>query len=634
MVQDDSLPVPLAQDAALPAGLLRRAEGICFDCAATPLVIHAAVNHVFLSQSYFAGLDYAVLLKVLYGVGPDSLLAQNGGALRFAADIRRFEPQRLGLYKNAKMGRGYAEYFFETLYLEQQELPDGSVIPERRAWLDPDEFVAFMWTKGVHFGVEMAAVAAAIAAAKPERITVAQDLPPTDGRDAAVVEVSQDIHRSDAPREKAGGKVDLLSFQNRFPQIKKDVRLLQKLPPVPGLPGYDMAGRSSPPAQPKDLELRHLAGEGTTVVSLPEGEFLVSTREGFLSVDPKSQRISITDKIVSTEGVSGRTTGNLQLAGAYEEYGDVQELREVNGSDITVHGNVYGNINSKGGEVVLDQNLVGGSVCNAAGGIVVKGTASSAVIQTRAGAIVIGRAENCVIAGTRVEIGEALNCEIVADDIVIGAAQGCAVAGRNVEIESAGPRKRTEMLIYVLVRDVSQFDQELADLAARAAGFGQANDALRRQVDEIAQLPDVRRYLALSARLRNQELVLTAAQGQYVRKIASAVGAELQAIVKLRTELEAGIRQQALIEERAVRVAAQKAEMAGNARCGLHMVDGDTLVRTMTAPAPAAPPLFHLPARDIKTRLRGTPTEGRVLFNDHRGALDWHLAQLSENAGV
>jgi hypothetical protein len=36
----------------------------------------------------------------------------------------------------------------------------------------------------------------------------------------------------------------------------------------------------------------------------------------------------------------------------------VQEQRDVTGSDITVHGNVYGNISSRGGKVVLDKNLV------------------------------------------------------------------------------------------------------------------------------------------------------------------------------------------------------------------------------------------------------------------------------------
>ena len=615
---------PQAQVAALPTGLLRRADGIYLDGTAPAATLVAAVNQVFGSPAFFSGLDYGVLMDALYPLRPSA-----GGVrppLRFAADIVPFDPQRQALYKAPKMGHGYAEYYFELLYLEEMEQPDGTIIPERQTRLDIDEFVADMWFKGIRFGIDVKAVAAAINASKPDRITVAQDLEPALGQDAKVVEVSQDIHRSDAPRERADGTIDLLSFQNRFPQIQQNMRLLKKVPSVAGLPGYDMAGRITPPEAPKDLELRFWAGDGTAVEQQIDGEFLVSTRVGFLNVDAKTNRISITDKIVSTEGVSGRTTGNLELAGAYEEYGDVQELRDVTGGDITVHGHVYGNIHSRGGTVVLDQNLVGGNVTNADGDITIKGVASGAIIHSRTGRITIGRAENCVISAPRVHIEEASNCEIVADDIEIQVAEGCAVAGRNVEMESCGPRKRIEMLIFVLVRDVSQFDDEIADLEARVTAFGIANETSQAEIDRISQLPDVRRYLALAAKLRTQELMLTPEQGQFLRKIAAAVQDEVQAIAKANLDLQVGQTQYKLLRDRADRVIAQKAEVAGYARCGLHKVDGETLVRTMLYQG-GSEPLYLLPAKDIKQRLRGAPSGGEVLLAASQGTLDWHLAE-------
>jgi hypothetical protein len=617
---------PQAQGAALPTGLLRRPDGIYLDGTAPAATLLAAVNQVFSTPAFFQGLDYAVLMDALYPLRP----AANAGGLqpplRFAADIVPFDPQRRGLYKAPKMGRGYAEYYFEPLFIEEMELPDGTVIPERPTRLDPDEFVADMWLKGIRFGIDVKAVAAAIQATKPDRITVAQDLEPAPGQDARVVEVSEDIHRSDAPRARADGTVDLLSFQNRFPQIQHNMRLLMKQPAVAGLPGYDMAGRITPPEAPKDLELRFWAGDGTAVEKNIEGEFLVSTRVGFLNVDAKSNRISITDKIVSLEGVSGRTTGNLELAGAYEEYGDVQELRDVTGGDITVHGHVYGNITSRGGTVVLDQNLVGGHVTNADGDITIKGVASGATIHSRNGRITVGRAENCVITGSKVTITEASNCEIVADDILIEVAEGCAVAGRNVEMESCGPRKRIEMLIFVLVRDVAQFDAEIADLEARVAAFATANATNQEEIDRLSQLPDVRRYLALAAKLRTQELMLTPEQGQFLRKIASAVQEEVKAIAKATQDLQAGQTQHKLLRDRADRVIAQKAEAAGHARCGLHKVDGETLVRTMPYQG-GGDPLYWLPAKDLKQRLRGTPVGGEILLAASSGTLDWHLAE-------
>lgn len=627
MVQDVAQAAPLlvdelpAPDAVLPVGLVRRSGGIYIDVGLPRPALIAAVNQVFRAGFYLTGLSYPVMIGALYGVGPGLCSAQ---AVRLADDVRLMDPLRVPLYKNPKMGHGYAGYYFEPLYLDEEVLADGTVIPERQTRLDIDEFVADMWLKGIQFGIDVAAVAAAMAASKPERITFATDLAPEPGQNATAMEVSSDLHRSDAPKARADGRIDLQSFQNRFPQIQANVRLLKKVPTVPGLPGFDLSGRMTAPPPPVDLTLRFYAGDGTETQTLDDGEYLVSTREGFLSVDAKSNRISITDKIISTEGVSGRTTGNLQLAGAYEEYGDVQEQRDVTGGDITVHGNVYGNIHSRGGIVVLDQNLVSGSVQNALGPISIAGVASNSVIHTGSGAITIARAENCVISGTSVRIEEASNCEIVADDVVISLAEGCAVAGRNVDIESAGPRRRTEMIVHVLVRDVTRFDEEIAELDARLAGLAQTLLAGQQEAERIAALPDVRRYLALAVKLRTQELTLTPEQGQFLRKIATAVATEVQAIDKLKLAIQAAQTQQKLLGDHLAQVTAQKVAAAGVARCGLHLVSGETTVRTMPVSADSAALAMASP-KEIKQRLRGTPNGGDMLFCGSSGSLDWHL---------
>ena len=627
MVQDVAPAAPLsvgeppAPGAGLPIGLVRGTDGIYIDVGLPQPALIAAINQVFRGGFYLTGLNYPLMIKALYGVGPGLGAAQ---ALRLCDDVRLFDPLRVPLYKNPKIGRGYAEYYFEPLFLDEQVLPDGTVIPERQTRLDIDEFVADMWGKGIQFGIDVAAVASAMAASRPERITFATDLEPEPGQSATVMEVSSDLHRSDAPKARADGRIDLQSFQNRFPQIKANARLLKKVPPVPGQPGFDLSGRMTAPEPPQDLTLRFYAGDGTEAKTLEDGEYLVSTREGFLSVDAKSNRISITDKIVSLEGVSGRTTGNLELAGAYEEYGDVQEQRDVTGGDITVHGNVYGNIHSRGGVVVLDQNLVSGSIQNTLGPISIAGVASNSVIHTSGGAITIGRAENCVISGSSVRIGEASNCEIIADEVSISVAEGCAVAGRNLDIESAGPRRRTEMVIHVLVKDVKRFDDEIAELDLRLADFARTIEAGEGEAARIAALPDVRRYLALAVKLRTQELTLTAEQGQFLRKIAGAVAAEIQAIDQLKKDIQVARTQQNLLRDRLARVIEQKVAAAGVARCGLHMVSGETTVRTMPLAADGVS-LTLLPPKEIKLRLRGTPIGGEMLFCDSAGSLDWHL---------
>ncbi len=632
MVQDvatvTSVEAEQAPGLGLPVGLVRRPDGIYIDLSMLQLTLVAAINEVFHSHRYFAGLDYAVLIKALYGVGPEM---PSHELVRIATDLGEIAPERVALYKPPKLGRGYAEYYFETLYLEAQELSDGTILPERATRLNVDEFVTEMWNKGILFGIEVAAVAAAIASSKPDRITVAIDLDPQPGQNATVVEVSSDLHRSDAPKERADGRVDLGSFQNRFPQIEANVRLLKKVPAVPGQPGYDTSGRRTAPEAPQDLTLSFFAGEGTEVRMLDDGEYVVSTRKGFLNVDAKSKRISITDKIISLDGVSGKTTGNLELAGAYEEFGDIQEQRDVTGSDITVHGNVYGNIISRGGTIVLGQNLVSGSVNNTAGNITIAGVASGSVIHTDAGHIQIGRAENCVISATSVTITDASNCEIIADNIRIELAEGCAVAGRDVEIDSAGPRRRTEMVVHVLVRDVSQFDQEIGELGQRETALQLANQEVQQKIEAIAAIPDVRRYLALAQKLRNQELQLSPEQGHLLRKIAGAVATELQSISTLRDELRPGHAQLKMTQEKLQRVIEQKLAATGHARCTLRMVCGETMVRTMPFQTTSTA-LAMLPPKDIKQRVRNAGG-GKMLFCDSAGALNWQLDPRAPSTG-
>eukprot|EP01041_Mallomonas_annulata_P035006 gene35006-57884_t len=202
--------------------------------------------------------------------------------------------------------------------------PDGYGVPSR---LDVDEFVADLWGKHIRFGIDIAAVRAVIESGKSERLNVAHRLPAVQGIDAHVIEVSSDLHRSDAPRQLANGKLDLMAFQNRFPQIKKGVRLLKKVPRQDGKTGFELTGIPIQPPVPKDLDLGAMAGPGTVVDTSAEGEFIITLQAGFLSVDPHTQQVSVGDKIVSRDGVSARTTGNLQLAGDYEEFGEVQEKR-------------------------------------------------------------------------------------------------------------------------------------------------------------------------------------------------------------------------------------------------------------------------------------------------------------------
>jgi uncharacterized protein YigA (DUF484 family) len=487
------------------------------------------------------------------------------------------------------------------------------------AQLDFGEFVADLWTKGIRFGIDAPAVREAIASGKVARLIVARKLPAAPGRDAAFVEVSESIHRSNAPRLLANGRFDLHSFQNRFPQVKAQVRLLRREPPQAGTRGFEMSGIVLEPPPARDLELTTVAGEGTQVEHHDGVDYLVSSREGFINVDSQSKRISIGPKIVSREGVSARTTGNLKLDGDYEEFGEVQEQRTVEGGNITVHGDVFGNISSRGGTIALLKNLMGGSASNANGNIRVAGVASGALLQAKTGEVVLGKAQNCVITGARVVISEAYNCEIMADEVLIKVAAGCAIAARRIEIDSAGPRKQAEMQLHVMVPDTAKYDDKLAECARRAEKHEQQAERCKAQMDAITADQEVRNYLQLASKVRKQEVTLNQEQLALFQKMALKVGPSLKMVARLQVAMKES---QAAQQELGAHVYRQKLTVIGGARCTVRQVAGDMVVRKLLF-NPDLGPAYLLPPKEVKLRVRAALGAQQPLFIGSGGQFDW-----------
>lgn len=601
----------------LSAAIVKRDDGIYFDAAADAVSCVAAVGQLFLGGAYFAGLDYAVFTRVLYHCGPELPPGQAGKPLlRFADSIEPFHAVRRGLYKTVKLIGGEAEYYFEPVYFE---VPD---LPPQPARLKFDEFVADMWGKGIRFGIDAPAVRDVIATGRVARIIVARRLNAVPGRDATIVEVSRDIHRSNAPRETADGKLDMQTFQNRFPQVKPNVKLLRKVPSTPGARGFELSGAVLEPPVPRDIELTSVAGPGTVIENLRDGEYLVSAVEGFLSVEAGTKRISIGPKIISREGVSARTTGNLQLTGEYEEFGDVQDQRLVDGGNITIHGNVFGNISSRGGDIVLGRNLMGGTAVNADGAIQVKGVASGAVLQTKRGEVALARAESCIISGTRVVIGEASNCEIMADEVIIKVAEGCAIAARRIEITHAGPRKQSEMLLYTLVPDLSKLDKKIAELRPKIAQALREAEQHKAEMDAITGQPEVRNYLNLATRVRKREVILTREQEPLFQKMAATVGPSLRAVARISLTMKAAQVRQEQAQEEVKQLEREKRALMNGSRCSVQLLTGDVLARTMSF-VPDGPPPYDRPPKELKAKVRGADAGMTKIFSGHEGPINW-----------
>ncbi|WP_338764710.1 flagellar assembly protein A [Massilia sp. METH4] len=622
-MENDRSPAHPAGEDEEPADIVQREDGIWLRAAAPQAALQAACGAVFLAASRFAGLDYAAFLRLLYGTGPE-LAAQELPLVRVAAAIVPFPPVRRALYRSAKIVAGAADYFFEPVF----EDPDDA----GPAALDIDEFVADMWCKGIRFGIDIDAAREAIATGRRARIVVAHRLDPEPGRDAALVEVSPCIHRSNAPRELADGRFDLHTFENRFPQVKAQARLLRKEPRTPGQRGFELSGTPIEPQAGKDRELTAVAGAGTVIVHLDGHDHLVAALDGFIQVDRKSGRLSIGPKIVGREGVSARTTGNLQLNGEYEEFGEVQENRMIEGGDITIHGDVFGHVASRGGTVRLKRNLVGGSASNAGGAIRVDGVAANAVLRATCGDIRIRKAQNCVISAARVSIEEAVNCEILADEVTIGEASGCAIAGRAVALHRAGPRKGSEMLLFALAPDTRRYDEAIADLAARAGQCAAAAAEHKAAIDAIAARRDVQAYRALSARMRAREVTLNAAQRGLFARMAEQVTPALKELARLSLAANGAQAQQIRVQQQLDKARQRRNEIAAVATCRVNALAGDTVLRTMLFHPDTGPP-YDLAPREVKAKLRsGAWGQASVLHAAH-GALDWSSTAGDESMG-
>lgn len=618
MSDKDAFEADMAGAGGWPPGLLLRKDGVFLDVALAPELLRSGINRLYQTGWLLAGLDYPLLLLTLFHAPGPRRTVKSEAALRIAARVAPFAPERRRLYEHITVHDEVAEFYFEAVPSSED-----SRMPVAR---DFDEMVAALWRHGVHYGVDSAAVRALIASGRAERAIVARALAPQPGREAQLIPVAQGIERDDAPRERADGRFDLLSFKNRHPHIKKHTRLLRNSAATPGLHGYALSGAVLPPPPPAQVDLSAYAGDGTRIERVTDGEFLVAAVDGYVQVDPQG-RISIENKIVSHDGVSSRTTGNLKLRGAYEEFGEVQEQRLVDGSDMTLHGDAYGRLHSHGGLIELERNLMGGTAYNEHGDIHVGGVVSGAVVQARDGVVRLERAESCVISGTRVVIAHASNCDIIADEVEIGTAEGCMVAARQIRIDHACARKQVEMLVLPLVPDLAPFEARIADAHARAGQ--QAQNQLKRQqeIEAIAQLPDMRSYLALTGQLRRGELVLQPPQQAQYDKLAARMAAVLKELARLRLDIKQAEVMQAQLLAQAAQAMQERLAVAARTHCVLGSIEGDTIVRTLLAPAfPAR--VYDRTPKDIKALLRSAAPGVLPVFVGSSGVLDWSYVPL------
>ena len=625
-----------AGEILLPDFVAKRAEGLFVD----PAGIGADdgfvrfVDRVFAVGAYFSGLDYPVFVRLLYDA---ARIPQASPPLRLAAELRPFPPARRALYKAIKVGADgkAAAYMFEPVFLAIEEAEGGEAETQNRtepARIDFDEFVAHLWMNGIRAGIDEKVVRRVIDKGDTERVEVAHAIAPTSGKDAGLEEKSKALHRDNSPKMLANGHIDLGQCSNRYPQVNEGEMLLRKTPRVLGEPGRDLSGAAIEPDMPADFQLMSLAGPGTRIEQRDDGEYIVAAMTGFLSLDPETNQISVTEKIVSREGVSMRSTGNLSLAGDdFEEYGEVQERRVVEGKNMTFHANVYGILVSRGGVITLDANLSGGKASSPGGEVVIGERASASVVEAPQGKVRIKHAEGCTICASHVVIEHAVMCQIVGENVEIGTAEGCAIAARSANIAIATARKDKETVVSMLVPDLSAKEEQAQGLARELADKQVELQKSREQVSAVQGQPDLANFLALQARIKKGEIKLAPAQVAGLQKAAAQFAPAMQELRMLSAgmhvlqEAVAGLTRQAHALEQ------DKAAQGQGIRCLIESVAGDTVVRTRHYdPANDVLGEGQLPALLAQLRSLGEPHER--LFSGSSGRFGWQYGVESGTA--
>lgn len=671
---DDDLVANL--DFPLPRFFVRRPDGLFVDLEhfQGSQEFRLVVERLIAAGCLFRGLEYESFCELMFGYEPGVVIDKIRSCrekgkptlVRWATALERFDPARAALYRDVRIEDDEAVYLFERPILQVEvevEVPDAPqpVAPrdaveegrspdecaasggeqatgthierrmvEQESQLDVDEFVIQMLLRGVRFGLDIRSVRDAIEQRRLGRVSIAKGFPPVEGSDASVRELAEGLHRDDSPRISGDGRVDLTQFRSHFPQVRSGVRLVQKVPPVLGKPGRNVAGEQLDPPTPKNFELESIAGPGTSIVRENECEFLVAAIDGFLSIDTQTNVISISEKIINKQGVSIRTTGNLALVGEeYEEYGEIQEGRTVTGKSITTHADVFGRLISSGGAICVKRNLSGGVAINRDGPVSVDGLATNAVINAPRGEIRLARAENCVLSGRQVTVTEqAIGCVIQAVEVTVNTAEGCAIAGQCVVIGSARQRGGSETLVSMLVPDIEGFERKDLELSKRLEALDEADERARHAAQQARAHPDVARYLELAARIKSGEIKLRPEQLPAFDALGRKAAPMLRAMGALSAEVEQRAAERARLQLEREQLGAGRQEACELVRCRIEQMTDGVLVRTLHRSMEDTP-FSELSPADLRSLLRATTASGRPLAHQSTGVFEWQFAAPS-----
>ena len=407
----------------------------------------AYVQEVFSGGFYFSGLNYPNFSQLLYD--PENLRKKTRLAV-LAASLLPFTPEKEAFGKRFRIADDTASYEFGPVCLD----PDTGT----EAVITFDEWVAVAWKNDVRFGIIADAVRDKIKFNYRGVVVVARASVPVKGKDARL-EYLLKIDKDLTPAEDAKtGRMDLRHYKCTFPEISDMNRrkIIRKINAVPGTPGYRLNGKIIPPPDVADYDLKTLCGEGTAQVMEGETEYLIAQGLGYIVVDPRSNKISVTPE-AQNHLIIGPETGSLVIKSEeFLQFNDILSGYCVECRNINVKkGDVNGEIISSEGFIDVEGNVNSGRLTALNGDIQVKGFVTmNSRIECLKGEIRVSKAENSLLIGRRIFVQSAVNCLIVGEEINVGTVQSSKLAGLSVSIDlaqSSGTKgENTQVVIPIL----------------------------------------------------------------------------------------------------------------------------------------------------------------------------------------
>ena len=307
------------------------------------------------------------------------------------------------------------------------------------------------------------------------------------------------------------------------------------------------------------------------------------------------------------------------------ESGEVPKGRLVKGANLTLRADVYGDVLSQGGLILLEGNLSGGSATNYDGNIASKGRAFNSVIEACSGKVALNYAESCLILGDSVIIKRAVNCDIVARTVHIAQSDGCSIAGKDIQIKSSATCRSKETLISILVPDSSGLNAKIKQLQLAIDEGRQIINAKEQEIALLKADVEFAKYLVLAKQIRQRTTLLNEVQRESWEKMTERfaksmkVGSQLNAEKKLQLALVQG-----LMDELA-QLQETKRQISAGIRCEIANVAGDTSVRCVVDPDGIASLQKNDPSI-IKIRLREQDASHKRIFSSDSGSLAWRYA--------